>query len=97
MHLKELVLLARSKKTREATVWTIVCEENQACTSWVTEGGKRNEHIDVCYHVRRKAVNNGKVKLEYRPATDMIASTLTEPLEPQKLKTVLPVSLWRFC
>lgn len=53
-----------------------------------TEEGKRNRHIDVRYHVCQEAVGNGEVKLQYYPSVEMMASTLTKPLRPQKFNTV---------
>lgn len=38
--------------------------------------------------MRREAVGNGEVKLEYCLSMEMIADTLTKPLEPQRFKNL---------
>lgn len=80
-----------SNEISKATGRTIVYEDNQACIWCVTEQRKRNNHIDVSYHVYREAVGNGDVRGYHCPSTEMTANTLTKPLGSEKYKIVEPL------
>lgn len=58
------------KEYRHSTVPSFAYEDNRTCISSVAEEGKMNMHIEVRYHVYRKAVNVGEVELEYCPSTE---------------------------
>ncbi|XP_057657359.1 uncharacterized protein LOC130894495 [Diorhabda carinulata] len=40
----------------------------------------RTKHIDIRFHFIREVINDGKVKLEYKPSNEMIADELTKGL-----------------
>jgi len=46
----------------------------------------RTKHIDICFHLIRWIVAEGKLKLVYCPTEDMIADTLTKALPSTKVK-----------
>lgn len=90
-------------KLGEGTKITIVFKNNQACISWASDEENRNNHIDVRYHVCRKACDNGEVVLKYCLTTEIIADTLTNLSSHYKfeiIKCIIPMaaSAWEpFC
>jgi hypothetical protein len=63
-----------------------ILEDNQSCITlandWIFR--KRSKHMEVRYHFVRHQITEGKIKLLYCPTEEMIADTLTKPLEKQK-------------
>lgn len=71
----------------------VLSEENQPCNLWATDHGKLNMHVDVRYHIFRKASMSLVATLEYCPSTEMIADMLRKPLLLQKffpLRKLMP-------
>ena len=59
---------------------TIIYEDNQPCieiaNNQVNNG--RTKHIDLQYHFVREAIEEGVIRLEYKPTNEMVADILTK-------------------
>lgn len=60
-------------------------EDNQPCILSATDYGKRNNHVDVCYHTCCEAAMSGQLELKYCAFTQMMAYIITKPLGLEKL------------
>lgn len=49
--------------------------------AWNEGINRRNKHIDVAYYFVRDVVSRGKVYLEYKSTSEMVADTLAKPLK----------------
>ena len=60
----------------------VIQEDNQAAISIAKhpQYHGRTKHISIKFHYVREQVENGTVKLEYCPSSDMIADMLTKGL-----------------
>uniref|UniRef100_A0AAV1V1B8 Uncharacterized protein n=1 Tax=Peronospora matthiolae TaxID=2874970 RepID=A0AAV1V1B8_9STRA len=59
-----------------------VFKDKQGAIALVKNSGlhKRTKQIDILYHFVREKVEDGQVKLEYRPTQDMLADCMTKTI-----------------
>lgn len=51
----------------------MIIKDNEPRIIWITEHGKQNKHVGVCYNIYYKAAMSGEFKLERWLTTEMIA------------------------
>lgn len=51
---------------------TVVSKDNPSCLLLATERGKQIKHVQVHYHICRRAALNGEVRLKHCPCMGMI-------------------------
>ena len=78
------------KETRPTTI----LEDNQGCIALAKNptSHARTKHIDIRHHFIRETLENGQIKLEYCPTTDMVADILTKAIPKdqfEKLRNML--------
>lgn len=57
---------------------TTVFEDNQSCTSWILNLGKRGKHTELRCHYSKLMSEEGKVEIKYCPTSEMIADLFTK-------------------
>ena len=61
---------------------SIIMEDNQSAIAY-TKGGKNElkaRHVGVRFHYIRNSVNDGRIRIEYCPTTEMLADIFTKAL-----------------
>ncbi|CAB0019909.1 unnamed protein product [Nesidiocoris tenuis] len=63
-----------------------IFNDNQAAQSLAINPiiSNRSKHIDIRQHYIREVIENGKIKLQYRPTAQMTADIFTKPLDVSK-------------
>ena len=61
---------------------TMIYEDNQGCIALARNPvfHSRTKHIDIKFHFLREKIEEGVMKLEYKPTNEMIADGLTKAL-----------------
>ena len=61
---------------------TMIYEDNQGCIALARNPvfHSRSKHIDIKLHFLREKIEEGVMKLEYKPTNEMIADGLTKAL-----------------
>ena len=100
--LKELIWLHRFLKEigYDVNDQNIIYCDNQSAIALAhnPEHHARTKHIDIQYHFVRNCVEDGTMRLEYRPTEDMVADGLTKALGPErhrKLARMMGMGTWQ--
>ena len=70
---------------------TRIWQDNQSTIRIANDfiSNRRTKHIEIKYHFTREKIENGDIDVNYLPMNEMVADTLTKPVEPIVLARML--------